>query len=119
MPIIFSSTRARTYTTSFQHLCSWNAHQERVGRLLASFFRAGQCLDTIRGGPSNGGGVYQPAIDRAVDIVDGGGWVHLFGEGGICQSNTYLVNGEGDEAEASLRRFKWGMQVLRHTLKND
>jgi len=37
--------------------------------------------------------------------VNNGGWVHLFGEGKVCQSSTY----DSQNGVAQLRRFKWGV----------
>jgi len=37
--------------------------------------------------------------------LNGGGWVHLFGEGKVCQSNDYHER----NGVAYLARFKWGV----------
>ncbi|KAI0027949.1 acyltransferase-domain-containing protein [Vararia minispora EC-137] len=68
--------------------------------VLSAFFRNGQVLKTVRGA-----GIYQPAVDTAIEKLSRGDWIHLFGEGNVCQPDTYPVeNGIGH-----LRRFKWGI----------
>lgn len=61
--------------------------------LFSSFFRAGQVLPTDRGR-----GVFQPSLDRSVDLLERGGWVHIFPEGYVNMSR-----------QARVRRFKWGI----------
>jgi monolysocardiolipin acyltransferase len=43
-----------------------------LGRVLSSFFRAGQVLETFRGK-----GVHQPAVDNAIRLLDEGHWVGI------------------------------------------
>lgn len=82
--------------------------------VLANFFASGQVIETIRGG-----GVFQPAIDRAVKLLQEGEWVsrlfsvvveyksrpytqiHIFPEGKV---NQHKMNPPG-----GLFRFKWGI----------
>jgi len=64
------------------------------------FFRNGQVIETFRGK-----GIWQPAVDLAIEKVNNGGWVHLFGEGKVCQTHTY----DSHSGVAELRRFKWGV----------
>lgn len=73
-------------------------------RIFSAFFRKGQVLETFRGG-----GIYQSAVDIAINKLDQGHWVHLFGEGGVNQPHTYAM----EEGKARLRRFKWGVYVVR------
>jgi hypothetical protein len=41
--------------------------------LFSAFFRSGQVLETIRGG-----GIFQPAVDEAIKLVQNGEWVGDF-----------------------------------------
>lgn len=59
----------------------------------AYIFRSGQVLPTDRGR-----GVFQPALDHSIDLLEHGGWVHIFPEGYVNMSRT-----------ARVRRFKWGV----------
>ncbi|PFH52597.1 hypothetical protein AMATHDRAFT_56653 [Amanita thiersii Skay4041] len=69
--------------------------------LFSRFFRLGQTIETFRGR-----GIYQPAVDTAINKLNQGAWVHLYGEGKVCQPNTYWQDHEG---RATLPRFKWGI----------
>ncbi|KAF4619416.1 hypothetical protein D9613_005410 [Agrocybe pediades] len=62
----------------------------------------GQTLETFRGK-----GIYQEAVDTAIQKLNQGHWVHLYGEGKVNQPNTYLRDEDG---RAHLPRFKWGVQ---------
>ncbi|KAF9653779.1 hypothetical protein BDM02DRAFT_3107774, partial [Thelephora ganbajun] len=66
----------------------------------SAFFRNGQVIETFRGR-----GIWQPAVDLAIEKVNNGGWVHLFGEGKVCQTPTY----DSQNGVAQLTRFKWGV----------
>jgi len=78
-------------------------------------------METFRGK-----GIYQTAVDSAIDKLKKGAWVcscytlldrvlwihaqvHLFGEGQVVQTNEYIEI----EGAARLQRFKWGMYVWR------
>jgi len=83
----------------------------KPGRLPASafsaFFRAGQVLETFRGR-----GIYQPAVDAAIEKLNQGQWVHLFGEGKVNQRHAF----ETDHGVTRLPRFKWGIgRILMET----
>ncbi|KAG6877845.1 hypothetical protein C0993_003218 [Termitomyces sp. T159_Od127] len=69
----------------------------------------GQIIETFRGK-----GIYQPAVDTAIQKLDQGGWVHLFGEGKVNQPRDYPQDVSGI---ASLPRFKWGVRILMETMK--
>ncbi|KAJ4472162.1 acyltransferase-domain-containing protein [Lentinula aciculospora] len=76
--------------------------------LFSTFFRYGQVLETFRGK-----GIYQPAVNNAIDKLNQGCWVHLFGEGKVNQPNTYHKDANGS---AILPRFKWGVgRILSST----
>jgi len=69
--------------------------------LFSEFFRRGQVLETFRGR-----GIYQPAVDFAIDRLDQGGWVHLFGEGKINPPSDYVQDATG---KVTMPRFRWGV----------
>jgi len=73
-------------------------------RVFSAFFRKGQVLETFRGE-----GIYQPAADLAIEKLRAGAWVHIhmFGEGKVCQSDTY--KGDPQTGIARLQRFRWGI----------
>jgi len=73
----------------------------RTRSVFSAFFRLGQTLETFRGK-----GIYQSAVDTAIEKLNDGGWVHLYGEGKVVQPDSYPVNKDGI---ASLQRFKWGV----------
>jgi len=74
--------------------------------VFSAFFRAGQVLETFRGR-----GIYQPAVDMAIEKLDQGQWVHLFGEGKVNQNTLETHHGI-----TRLPRFKWGVgRILTET----
>ncbi|CDO68529.1 hypothetical protein BN946_scf184998.g26 [Trametes cinnabarina] len=68
--------------------------------IFSTFFRLGQVIETFRGK-----GIFQPAIDAAIEKLNRGEWIHLFGEGKVNQESS---NPESPTA-AQLLRFKWGI----------
>ncbi|WWD01391.1 hypothetical protein V866_008335 [Kwoniella sp. B9012] len=64
--------------------------------LHSKFFNLGQVIETHRGG-----GIFQPAVDRAVKLLQDGSWIHIFPEG--------RVNQEPTNPDGGLFRFKWGI----------
>ncbi|KAF9076524.1 acyltransferase-domain-containing protein [Rhodocollybia butyracea] len=77
---------------------------------FSTFFRYGQVLETFRGR-----GIYQVAVDNAIEKLNRGDWIHLFGEGKVNQPDTYLKDETG---MAILPRFKWGVgRILSSTSK--
>ena len=110
-----------------------------ITRFFSAFFRKGQVIETFRGE-----GIYQPAVDLAIEKLRAGAWVrcvhyvlfvlflssthaqlmnrnptqipylfvqiHLFGEGKVCQSDTYKADPQSGIAR--LQRFRWGMCVI-------
>ncbi|KIK65594.1 hypothetical protein GYMLUDRAFT_158981 [Collybiopsis luxurians FD-317 M1] len=69
--------------------------------VFSTFFRWGQVLETFRGK-----GIYQPSVDTAIEKLNRGDWIHLFGEGKVNQPNTYQ---KAENGLAYLPRFKWGV----------
>ncbi|KAK1226052.1 Lyso-phosphatidylcholine acyltransferase [Marasmius sp. AFHP31] len=68
----------------------------------------GQVLETFRGK-----GIYQPAVESAIEKLNKGDWIHLFGEGKVNQPGTYTTDIKG---RATLPRFKWGIgRILTST----
>jgi monolysocardiolipin acyltransferase len=68
----------------------------RLYRSHAALFRNGKVIDTIRGV-----GVYQEAVDLAIQRLDAGDWVHIFPQGYVRQENL----------RPPLGRLKWGVYV--------
>ncbi|KAH7102450.1 acyltransferase-domain-containing protein [Auriculariales sp. MPI-PUGE-AT-0066] len=66
--------------------------------ITSSFFRYGQVIKTFRGQ-----GIWQDALNVAIDKIDSGEWIHVFPEGKVNQT---LSN------QAQLLRFKWGIGRL-------
>ncbi|KAJ7591405.1 acyltransferase-domain-containing protein [Mycena floridula] len=69
--------------------------------VFSEFFRRGQVIETFRGK-----GVFQKAIDVAIQKLDQGHWLHFYPEGKINQPSTYPRDEQGG---AYLPRFKWGI----------
>ncbi|KAI0337889.1 acyltransferase-domain-containing protein [Trametopsis cervina] len=65
--------------------------------IFSAFFRKGQVLETFRGK-----GIFQPAVDTAINKLNKGGWIHLFGEGKVNQPGNEPI-------QPLLLRFKWGV----------
>ncbi|KAH7053734.1 acyltransferase-domain-containing protein [Linnemannia elongata] len=77
-------TRTIRYALGAQELCYPNAP-------VGHFFRFGQIVPIIRGN-----GIYQPAIDKSINLLRTGRWVHIFPEGKINQTDHLI-------------RLKWGV----------
>lgn len=67
-----------------------------TSRPLGTFFSLGQVIETVRGA-----GIYQPAVDTAIERLKHGGWVNIYPEGRVNQPKNNPLGG--------LRRFKWGV----------
>ncbi|KAF9114297.1 hypothetical protein BGX27_011198 [Mortierella sp. AM989] len=77
-------TKTVRYALGAQELCYPNKH-------VGSFFKFGQIVPVIRGN-----GIFQPAIDKSIDLLRSGKWVHIFPEGKINQTDQLI-------------RLKWGV----------
>ncbi|KAI0084577.1 acyltransferase-domain-containing protein [Irpex rosettiformis] len=65
--------------------------------VFSAFFRKGQVLETFRGN-----GIFQPAIDTAIQKLNSGDWIHLFSEGKVNQPDI-------EPSAPRLLKFKWGV----------
>ncbi|KAG0269049.1 hypothetical protein DFQ27_004981 [Actinomortierella ambigua] len=72
------------YALGAQELCYFN-------KPVAAFFRFGQVVPVIRGN-----GIFQPAVDYAIEMLKSGKWVHVFPEGKVNQQQDLI-------------RLKWGV----------
>ncbi|KAK9112303.1 hypothetical protein Scep_019822 [Stephania cephalantha] len=63
--------------------------------IFSYFFRLGKCIPITRGG-----GVYQEHMSEALDLLNGGAWLHTFPEGKVSQ------------VDGPVRRLKWGTASL-------
>lgn len=90
-------------------LCS-QEHCYKNG-LLAACFGAGQVLPIERGA-----GIDQKALLDVSRRVAAGQWIHVFPEGGICQTNRLTGrlgwDGSGAERARKIGRLKWGVAKL-------
>jgi len=102
-PLTWGILPARMYARP--HMTRWTLGASDImftNPVFSAFFRKGQVIETFRGA-----GIYQPAVDRAIEKLRAGAWVHLFAEGKVCQSDTYKADPQ--TGIARLRRFKWGI----------
>ncbi|KAI9240134.1 hypothetical protein MVEG_10582 [Podila verticillata NRRL 6337] len=77
-------TKTIRYALGAQELCYPN-------KPVGAFFRFGQIVPIVRGN-----GIYQPAIDKSINLLRSGRWVHIFPEGKINQTPDLI-------------RLKWGV----------
>ncbi|KAH9482947.1 Tafazzin [Psilocybe cubensis] len=76
--------------------------------VFSTFFSLGQTLETFRGK-----GIYQDAVDTAIQKLNEGQWVHLYGEGKVNQPKDYRRDKLG---RVCIQRFKWGVgRILMET----
>ncbi|KAF8974690.1 acyltransferase-domain-containing protein [Flammula alnicola] len=101
-PVVWGVLPARYYFSS--RTTRWALGASDImftNPVFSAFFTLGQTLETFRGN-----GIYQDAVNTAIQKIDQGGWVHLYGEGKVNQPNTYTLDKQG---RACLPRFKWGI----------
>ncbi|KAJ8086203.1 Lyso-phosphatidylcholine acyltransferase [Marasmius tenuissimus] len=108
-PLTWGILPARYYFKS--RLTRWTLGASDImftNPVFSAFFRKGQVLETFRGK-----GIYQPAVETAIEKLNKGDWIHLFGEGKVNQPGTYTTDIKG---RATLPRFKWGIgRILTST----
>lgn len=59
-----------------------------TNQLFSRFFNNGQVIDTIRGG-----GIFQPAVDKAIELLEDGEWVSHARECGLM-TDSRLSRGQ-------------------------
>ncbi|KAI9005042.1 acyltransferase-domain-containing protein [Hyaloraphidium curvatum] len=92
-PVIWSSLPYR-FAVMPHRYSRWTLAAKEVAfvnRFADWFFTKAQCIPIVRGL-----GVYQAGVDRALDRMARGGWIHIFSEGRVHQGQRML-------------RFKWGV----------
>ena len=79
-----------------------------TNRLFSRFFDNGQVIDTIRGG-----GIFQPAVDKAIKLLEDGEWVcqHVLSAG--LMVDTYLSRGQDQPNHYKPRRRFGTVQMGR------
>jgi len=74
-----------------------------------AFFRKGQVIETFRSSADpKKAGIYQDAIDEAIQKLDQGKWLHVFPEAKVHQA-----------PDKALLRFRWGVARVLMETKND
>ncbi|KAI0740387.1 acyltransferase-domain-containing protein [Earliella scabrosa] len=100
-PVVWGVLPSRFYRDS--RMTRWTLGASDImftNPVFSTFFRYGQVIETFRGN-----GIFQPAIDTAIEKLNRGEWIHLFGEGKV---NPDSGNKESPNA-GRLLRFKWGV----------
>ncbi|KAI0357101.1 acyltransferase-domain-containing protein [Trametes cingulata] len=100
-PVAWGVLPARFYRDS--RMTRWTLGASDImftNPVFSTFFRCGQVIETFRGK-----GIFQPAIDSAIEKVNQGEWIHLFGEGKVNQNSSDPNHPDA----ARLLRFKWGV----------
>jgi len=73
-----------------------------TNRWISPLFQHGQVIKTVRGA-----GIYQSAMELALEKLDHSQWVHVFPEGRVNQAVLH-----GSQPAQDLLRFKWGVSRL-------
>ncbi|KAH9895722.1 acyltransferase-domain-containing protein [Cubamyces lactineus] len=100
-PVAWGVLPARFYRDS--RMTRWTLGASDImftNPVFSTFFRLGQVIETFRGN-----GIFQPAIDTAIEKLNRGEWIHLFGEGKVNQESS----DPNSSNAARLLRFKWGI----------
>lgn len=96
-PLIWSVLPFRAYLHPWRTM-RWSLVAHNIcfiNKPVANFFLLGQCLPIIRGA-----GIHQPGMQKAVELLNSGRWVHIFPEGKVNQESKTLL------------KFKWGVGRL-------
>ncbi|KAF9334134.1 hypothetical protein BG006_002680 [Podila minutissima] len=80
----WNPSRTIRYALGAQELCYPN-------KTIGAFFQCGQVVPIVRGN-----GIFQPAVNESIRLLQQGKWVHLFPEGKVNQSSEVI-------------RLKWGI----------
>ncbi|KAF9376906.1 hypothetical protein CPB97_010524 [Podila verticillata] len=80
----WNPSRTIRYALGAQELCYPN-------KTIGAFFQCGQVVPIIRGN-----GIFQPAVNESIRLLQQGKWVHVFPEGKVNQSSELI-------------RLKWGI----------
>ncbi|KAI0699518.1 acyltransferase-domain-containing protein [Cerioporus squamosus] len=100
-PVVWGVLPARFYRDSRKTRWTLGASDIMfTNPVFSTFFRYGQVIETFRGN-----GIFQPAIDTAIEKLNRGEWIHLFGEGKVNQDSGDF----GNPNAGRLLRFKWGI----------
>ncbi|KAM5541648.1 hypothetical protein V8D89_004838 [Ganoderma adspersum] len=100
-PVVWGVLPARFYRDSRRTRWTLGAADIMfTNPVFSTFFRYGQVIETFRGS-----GIFQPAIDDAIQKLNCGEWIHLFGEGKVNQESNDIEKPNA----AKLLRFKWGI----------
>ncbi|TBU38151.1 acyltransferase-domain-containing protein [Dichomitus squalens] len=100
-PVVWGVLPARFYRDSRRTRWTLGAADIMfTNPVFSTFFRYGQVIETFRGK-----GIFQPAIDDAIQKLNRGEWIHLFGEGKVNQDSNDITKPNAGK----LIRFKWGI----------
>ncbi|RDX50753.1 acyltransferase-domain-containing protein [Lentinus brumalis] len=100
-PVVWGVLPARFYRDSRKTRWTLGASDIMfTNPVFSTFFRYGQVIETFRGR-----GIFQPAIDTAIEKLNRGEWIHLFSEGKVNQDSSDLSSPNAGR----LLRFKWGI----------
>jgi len=107
----------------------WSAAAQEVcftGDLHSLFFSLGKTFPIIRGK-----GIYQPAMDFALDLIRDGQWLHFFPEGKVIVNNKDAIASRLDtdvnisedieKVEKPSYELKWGLArlILDHVFSDN
>lgn len=83
--------------------------------LTSWFFAHGQVIPIFRGQ-----GIFQPAMDRALEILNMDKWLHFFPEGRVIQDDNEILNCKNTEKKfKGIERLKWGIGRLLMECQNN